>query len=167
MPRVIRTSASVNPKFSFVFRQGEKVSAKVNAHFTLSLCERVEFVSKLKANLQIRERGATHVALLVNVGNNFINFGKDWDAESSSAWRVLFVPSPRERIRERGLLKLLNLIINGLPRRFAPRNDALKIAPTSWDAELNSGWQKHKIGQKDWPTPLLPRRDFCTTFSTP
>ena len=73
-----------------------KVSAKVNARFTLSLCERVEFVGELKANLQIRERGATHVALpvdigedlegagisfthvalLVNVGNNFINFGK-------------------------------------------------------------------------------------------
>ena len=58
MPRVIRVSASVNAR-----------------HSTLSLCERVEFVSELNANLQIRERGATHVALLVNIGKNLEDTG--------------------------------------------------------------------------------------------
>ena len=57
MPMVIKTSAKVNPKFNLTFRQDEKTSDRVNPYFTLSLCERVEFVSELYANLQIRESG--------------------------------------------------------------------------------------------------------------
>ena len=113
MPRVIRVSASVNA-----------------GHFTLSLCERVEFVSELNANLQIRERGATHVALLVNIGKNLedtglsfmhvalpVDVGEDFvDFDVGIAHKTLSPRPLRERARVRGKLRF-----------FATRNDALKL----------------------------------------